>query len=333
MVKIDRVDVFISSVMNELEYDREIVCEMINSISLNSTMFEMFPSMAESPTEAYLEKVRNCNIFILILWKSFTDAVYSEYNEAIRKNKPVLIFLKSLKDDEKRSLEIISFIKNIESAVFKATIYKQYRTIEQLRQEVKKAISNEIAKNYEIPRISQTREDLYELGGSIINQSYNRIFIFEKTPCLFLGSRDYLSSDDKKVSYEAKVVSILSEWIEKSKNKDYTEFLSLFSIEKTKAELNPLRNNKEYLDKVRKRIIKYKQYEEDTGFRFRFLPVQLPISGWMIVGDIYYAMWFIGESTALSQKNEKISNEIVNQLKRSHDIRLSANELFIALDL
>jgi competence CoiA-like predicted nuclease len=257
----DKVDVFISSVMNELEYDREIVCEMINSISLNSAMFEMFPSMAESPTEAYLEKVLNCNIFILILWKSFTDAVYNEYNEAIRKNKPVLIFLKNLKDGEKRSLELISFIKNIESATIKATIYKQYRTIEQLRQEVKKAISNEIAKNYEIPRLSQTREDLYELGGSIINQSYNRVFIFEKTPCLFLGSRDYLSSDDKKVSYEAKVVSILSEWIEKNKNKNYTEFLSLFSIEKTKAELSPLRNNKEYLDKVKARILMYKQYE------------------------------------------------------------------------
>jgi hypothetical protein len=53
----------------------------------------------------------------------------------------------------------------------------------------------------------------------------------------------------------------------------------------------------------------------------------------MLVGDIYYAMWFIGESTALSQKNEKISNEIVDQLKRSHDIRISADELLRALDL
>ena len=330
---IDRVDVFISSVMNELEYDREIVCEMITSISLTSVMFEMFPSMAESPTEAYLEKVRNCNIFVLLLWKSFTDAVCNEYNEAIRKNKPVLIFLKSLKDDEKRSAELTFFINNIESASVKATIYKQYRTIEQLRQEVKKAISNEIAKNYEIPRISQTREDLYDLGGSIISQSYNRVFIFEKTPCLFLGSRDYLSSEEKKVSYEAKVVSILSNWIEKNKNKDYTEFLSLFSLEKTNIELNPLRNNKEYLNNVKAKILKYKQYEEDTGFRFRFLPVQLAISGWMLVGDIHYAMWFIGESTALSQKNEKISNQIVDQLKRSHDIRISANKLLLDLGL
>ena len=100
----------------------------------------------------------------------------------------------------------------------------------------------------------------------------------------------------------------------------YTEFLYLFSVDKTRLELSQYKNNASYIESVKKRIKKYKEIENKSGLRFRFLPIKVTISGFMIVGDIYYAMWFLGESITLSQRNEKISNEIVNLLKRNHDV-------------
>ncbi len=89
------IEVFISSDMNEMEYDWEIVYETISAINLSGTMFEMFPSMAESPAQVYLEKVRQSNIFVLLLWKTYTVAVKKEYVEALKTNKSILVFIKN----------------------------------------------------------------------------------------------------------------------------------------------------------------------------------------------------------------------------------------------
>ncbi len=323
MVKLS-IEVFISSDMNEMEYDREIVCETISAMNLSGTMFEMFPSMAESPVQAYLEKVRQSNIFVLLLWKTYTNAVEKEYIEALKSNKPILIFIKNLKDGEVRSDELSNFISKLNSTIpgekVKATIYKTYRHLCELKNYVKDAIGTEIAKNYGVPRISQTQQELYTLGKDIVNQSYSRLLIYEKTPCLFLGSRNYLSSESEKIPYEQEYRNSIVEWIEANLNKTYTEFLYLFSVDKTESELRQYKGNTTYIESVKDQIKKYKEIENKSGLRFRFLPVKVPISGFMIVGDIYYAMWFLSESTTLSQRNEKISNEIVNLLKRNHDV-------------
>lgn len=323
MVKLS-IKVFISSNMSEMEYDREIVYETISAMNLSGTMFEMFPSMAESPVQIYLEEVRQSNIFVLLLWKTYTDAVEKEYVEALKNNKPILIFIKDLKDGEVRSDKLLDFIGKLNSTVsgekVKATVYKRYRHLFELKDYVKDAVGTEIAKNYGVPRISQTQQELYTLGKDIVNQSYSRLFIYEKTPCLFLGSRNYLSSESEKILYEQEYRNSIAEWIDANLNKTYTEFLYLFSVDKTRLELSRYKDNAPYIETVKERIRKYKEIENKSGLRFRFLPVKVSISGFMIVGDIYYAMWFLGESITLSQRNEKISNEIVNLLKRNHDV-------------
>lgn len=323
MVKLP-ISVFISSAMSEMEYDREIVFETVSSMNLSGTMFEMFPSMAESPVKTYLEEVRQSNIFILLLWKTYTKAVEKEYVEALKNSKPILIFIKDVNDGEIRDERLLDFISKLNSArsgeKVKATVYKRYRRLKDLQTFVKDAVSTEIARNYGVPRISQTQQELYTLGKDIVNQSYSRLFIYEKTPCLFLGSRDYLSSEGEKIPYEQEYRNSIVEWIDVNLSKSYTEFLYLFSVDKTRLELSQYKNSTSYIEAVRERIKKYKEIENKSGLRFRFLPIKVTISGFMIVGDIYYAMWFLGESITLSQRNEKISNEIVNLLKRNHDV-------------
>ena len=157
------MDIFISSAMVELEQDREIACETINEMTFNSTMFELFPAMSESPSETYLEKVRECDIFVLLLWKKFTGAVQQEYEEAIKKNKPVLIFLKDLKNEEKRQKELVNFISRLQEGKEKASIYKEYRELKSLRKQLKEAIGTEVSRYYEFPKITQTKQELYEI--------------------------------------------------------------------------------------------------------------------------------------------------------------------------
>lgn len=310
--------------MSEMEYDREIVHETVHSMNLSGNMFEILPSMAESPVNTYLEKVRQSNIFILLLWKTYTEAVEKEYIEALKNNKPILIFIKDINDGEIRDERLSDFISKLNSArpgeKVKATVYKRYRHLKDLQNYVKDAVSTEIARNYGVPRISQTQQELYTLGKDIVNQSYSRLFIYEKTPCLFLGSRDYLSGENEKIPYEQEYRNSIVEWIDANLRKSYTEFLYLFSVDKTRLELSQYKNNASYIESVKERIKKYKEIENKSGLRFRFLPIKVTISGFMIVGDIYYAMWFLGESITLSQRNEKISNEIVNLLKRNHDV-------------
>lgn len=146
------------------------------------------------------------------------------------------------------------------------------------------------------------------------------MFIYEKTPCLFLGSRNYLSSESEKIPYEQEYRNSIVEWIDTNLSKTYTEFLYLFSVDKTRLELSQYKNDVPYIESVKKHIKKYKEIENKSGLRFSFLPIKVTISGFMVVGDIYYAMWFLGESITLSQRNEKISNEIVSLLKRNHDV-------------
>ncbi len=96
MSPIRGINVFVSSDMTELEYDREIAQEALKDINVNSILFEVLPAMSESPRGIYCEEVGSCDIFLLLLWKSFRSAVQEEYGEAVRRNKPILILVKSL---------------------------------------------------------------------------------------------------------------------------------------------------------------------------------------------------------------------------------------------
>lgn len=327
------MDIFISSAMVELEQDREIACETINEMTFNSTMFELFPAMSESPSETYLEKVRECDIFVLLLWKKFTGAVQQEYEEAIKKNKPVLIFLKDLKNEEKRQKELVNFISRLQEGKEKASIYKEYRELKSLRKQLKEAIGTEVLRYYEFPKITQTKQELYEMGRMIIGKSYNRLYIFEKTPSLFLGCKGYTDKNEYKLAYEKKYLDALKSWIEINLKRDNTSFLYVYSNEKTVVEIENYRDNDNFIEEVKRNIEFYKNCEIESGHRFRFLPVNSYISGPLIVGDICYAMWFLGDAVSISQRNEKISNQIVSQLNRYHDVNVSYEDILNKLEI
>jgi len=330
-----RIKVFISSSMFELEYEREITHQALKDLSIQPVLFEIFPSLSESPREAYLEGVRECDIFILILWKSFSSAVFEEYCEAVKRSKPILIFLKNLNATERRDEKLENFFDNFlkgeKSLYLKHTVFKTFRGISQLRNAIRGSVINEISKFYRDPVHTLSREEMYELGTAIINYAQNRLYIYQRTPILLLGARNYLSDEKGRYAYEVELLETLERWIESNYEYNDKEMMYLFSTSSTKKELEScsLINNNKYVEKLIERIEHYKHIEEITGYRFKFLPLDIPVSGPMIVGDNRYAIWILGgeDAVSISQENEKISHILIRMLKTHCQTFISVNEI------
>ena len=87
--------VFISSSISELWNERQAVKETLESIPLTKPwVFEYTPASTDNLDESYLSKVRECDIFILLIAENISSPVKHEYRAAFEDDKPMLVFLK-----------------------------------------------------------------------------------------------------------------------------------------------------------------------------------------------------------------------------------------------
>lgn len=335
-----RINVFISSAMAELEYDREITQETLASMNVSPILFELFPALSQSPTDSYLDEVRDCDIFILLLWKSLRPAIMEEYLHALKCNKPILILVKSLIENEEHEPELKDFLLSLSTGsphCIRRTTYKHYRSVRELRDAVTGSISAEIAKFYREPIHTLSREEMYELGTSIIRSAQKRLYLFQKTPSIILGARDYLAPDGAKYAYEKELVDALTHWITHNHSFPDKEFLYLFSAEATQVEIaeHELSKNLEYVEQTRQRLAILKDLEKKSGYRFRIQAVDVPISGPLIVGDNRFALWLLGSDNAvsISQENGKVCDILVRMLKTHVQTSLDMEKTFNALGI
>ena len=86
--------VFVSSVIRGMEKERETVERAIRSISVaRPWRFETAPASSQEVEESYLSKVRECDIFILLIGDSHSEAGRREYETALEAGKPGLAFV------------------------------------------------------------------------------------------------------------------------------------------------------------------------------------------------------------------------------------------------
>ncbi len=337
MVRDRQINVFISSSMTELEYDRQIAEQALKDMNANPVLFEVFPAMSYSPNESYREEVRYCDIFLLLLWKSLSEPVLEEYYKAVKHSKPVLIFVKSLIRDEKREDDLKKFLKELESPLGPAKhsklrlTYKTYRKVDELRVAVRDSVAAEIAKFYREPVYTMARNEMYELGTSIIQYAQRRLYVFQRTPSLILGARPYIADDSKKYAYEREFADVLKKWIGANYELADKEFVYLFSAKATKKEIRgePLK------ERVKDNVRWLKKIEVESGHRFRIETMDVPMSGPLIVGDNRYAIWVLGEDQAvsISQENKGISDILVMILNSYSQTHLSNEEMLSVLGL
>ena len=336
-----KIDIFISSAMRELECEREIAQEVLREMNVNPILFELFPGLSHSPAEAYSDEVQQCDIFILILWKSLRPAVREEYREAVKRSKPILVLVKSLTENEERDPELRDFLRGLAGSDSAQRgvrlVFKSFRGLSELRAAVRDAVSAEIAKFYREPVQTFGREEMYQLGTSIIQHSQRRLHVYQNTPSLLFGARDYLAPEGRKLAYEKEFLDSLEAWIERNYRNADSEFTCLFSLDATRKELTDqhLMTNVDYLASVSERVRRCKDIEAQSGYRFRISLVHAPVSGPLIVGDSRFAIWLSGgtDAVAISQQNEKISDILVRMVRGHTREQLTASQMLAMLGL
>jgi len=304
-------------------------------MNVNPILFELFPAMSVSPSESYTEEVRDCDIFLLLLWKSLTEPVLKEYHEAVKRGKPILMLVKSLTGNEKRKLDLGAFLKkfdpNSRERPPRRVTYHKYRSVAELKTAVRESVAAEIAKFYREPVYTMARNEMYELGTSIIQYAQRRLYVFQRTPSLILGARPYIADDSKKYAYEREFADVLKKWIGANYKLADKEFVYLFSAKATKKEIQ----GEPVEERVNDNVRRLKEIEVESGRRFRIETLDVPMSGPLIVGDNRYAIWILGEDQAvsISQENKGISDILVVILNSYSQKHLSNEEMLSVLGL
>jgi len=335
------ITVFISSDMKELEYDRQIAEQALKDMNVNPILFEVFPAMNSSVSESYTQEVRDCDIFLLLVWKSFRPPVEGEYIEAVKQNKPILILAKSLNENEERASGLKAFLDRLSpespERPPRRVTYKNYRKVNELRATVQDSVAAEIAKFYKEPIHTKARNEMYDLGTFIIRNAQRRLYLFQWTPSLILGARPYLSKDSMKYAYEKEFADALKTWIDDNYKLSEKEFLYLFSTKATRQEIKKehLEDNTDCLSDIERRARWLKEIEAQSGRRFRIAKLDVPMSGPLIVGDNRYAIWVLGkdQAVAISQENHNICNILVRILNSYSQKSESAKDILSALGL
>ena len=127
--------VFVSSYIDGLKEERNRAKEAIESIGSIPWLFEYSPASSEDVETHYLNKVAECDIFVLILAEKITKPVKLEYQTAKIYDKPKLIFVKEVTD---RNPEMTDFISNIDVK------YRKFKTLEELGTVVEESIADHI---------------------------------------------------------------------------------------------------------------------------------------------------------------------------------------------
>ena len=122
-----------------MEKERQVVDQAVRSISIaRPWRFEATPASTEDVVESYLSKVQECDIFILLIGDTDSDAVRREYQTALDANKPVLAFIR----DVERPPELDELVRLIR------TKYAMYSGYDDLCRSVQAAVMDEVVKRY-----------------------------------------------------------------------------------------------------------------------------------------------------------------------------------------
>src|SRR6266498_1864721 len=132
--------IFISSVMGieDLGDERDAAVRIIDSLLLSRAWaFEFSPASSDPVDQTYLEKVDQCDIFILILGVEITTAVRDEYERAVAGVKPRLLFVKN----GQRTASAAEWLGQRQDVK-----WARFDTPEDLAQHVKAAVCDELIK-------------------------------------------------------------------------------------------------------------------------------------------------------------------------------------------
>ncbi|MGA2768458.1 MAG: DUF4062 domain-containing protein [Candidatus Bathyarchaeia archaeon] len=105
--------VFISSKQVELDDERQIAKEVVESFGFEPIMSENRPASPNSPLSVCLEEVEHSDIYLGIFYKEYSGPTEAEYLKATELDIPCLIFMKKLREDEHRDNSLNTLLREI----------------------------------------------------------------------------------------------------------------------------------------------------------------------------------------------------------------------------
>ena len=185
--KMKKIKIFISSVLKELINERLAVQEAITENGFLSRYFEVemwegFPPMAVPSREAYLEKLKECNIYIGLFGNEYgipeedgLSPTEREYRRAKADGKYILVFLKD-KTDTERDDRLKKLLKEFKG--HRGYSYKRFENYIELKDWARKGLIHYLKKKYGIDL--PLGKNVLELDKTSLN--YDKKPIMNATP-------------------------------------------------------------------------------------------------------------------------------------------------------
>ncbi len=139
--------IFVSSVQKELEDERLIIQNLVNTDSFlsahcRSVLYEYEPASGDKALEGCLKALDKCQVYLLMVAEQYgacageISITHTEYRRAKEKKLPVLAFIKGERN-AKREKGTEGFLKELDADGFK---YKRFGNIIELQKEVRAAV-------------------------------------------------------------------------------------------------------------------------------------------------------------------------------------------------
>ena len=173
MSRISKIRIFVSSVQKELAPERTAVAQMvaIDPFLLQHcevVLYEKQPSSGRPNKKAYLDELKPCQIYALLLDVEYgkaageLSATHEEYRLAQDLQMPSLVFIKGLdgKKDASRQPETQEFISEIKAAGHK---YVRFHDREDLKPALRDALYRILKKTFDLSASTEETEDAEHL--------------------------------------------------------------------------------------------------------------------------------------------------------------------------
>lgn len=142
-----KLKVFVSGKERELDDERASAKKTIEKFGLEAEGSEVRPASANPVTSEYSDEARTSDVYVGIFWQKFSEPTKTEFDIARREDIPPLIFIKKLKDNEKREAELEEFLKRISDAQIGIT-YREYDNSVDLEEKLSQALSHLLSRKF-----------------------------------------------------------------------------------------------------------------------------------------------------------------------------------------
>jgi len=145
-----KLQVFVSSVQNELATERLAIVEMVSEDAflrdnVQIIRFEDLPAETDPVSRGYINKLDECEVYVGIIGNTYgkkgrdgLSSTHREYKRAVQTGKEILIYIKEAGETQrdKEILNLIEIVSNPETG----HKYKNFNNYRELKREVRDSL-------------------------------------------------------------------------------------------------------------------------------------------------------------------------------------------------